>query len=348
LGISFIVFTITMVLINSVTKSLERASNIERSNQIFFGTESGLEAAFFHHNARGQGVHFPGNGDICKDSSLASIKCCDNAGTPADCDPSDSQKILHNKTGVQTKWKIFGRANSYDGLLKENETIQIPLFWDNADNAEEAEDKDELDKTSLYLQLIFSNIQNESALFTNSFDFGHSTDEILIDWSASRIKTVSSVETNEIFKPKITDIQDKCNITNADSIICKNELFDIPSPTINTNDSSITGVINSETNENLDQFFLNDANLSNFKITFRPLLPFTKEDLSTKIPGIPFEINIAQISDDAVLTNNPPFALPLPFYTIETEVSLGNFSKKLTTKIKEKTDAGFFDYIIFD
>jgi len=110
LGISFLTLGISVAVLNSVRRSVEQNENIERASQVFFAAESGTEAAFFHHNARHQGVHFME-------------------------DPvGESQKILHSSDSVEVSWRIAGRTAPIIGILKEGEVVKIPLYWDSASN----------------------------------------------------------------------------------------------------------------------------------------------------------------------------------------------------------------------
>ena len=116
MGTSLLVLALAFATLNSIARSLEQASNIQRTTQLFFASESGVESTFFNHNARETGLLFSGT--------------------------DDSQTITHSRINATTTWTLIGRSTKltddssnypiYGGIMKENETIQIPLHWDTS------------------------------------------------------------------------------------------------------------------------------------------------------------------------------------------------------------------------
>ncbi|MCF7830725.1 hypothetical protein K9M41_01880 [Candidatus Gracilibacteria bacterium] len=324
LGISFAVLGVAMATLSSVSKGLEQGTAIERSNQIFFATESGIEAALFHHNARGQGVHFPDDVEIAGEFP---------------------QRISLPASSATVAWEIAGRDETIDTLLKENQPIQIPFFWDNSTNPTEAPPLDmngNFDPThdnagELNLNAGFSLTFNTSnAKIPRPFDFGNADNEVLLDWSVSRKLDDGGFET---FLPD-KGAGGVCDPASA--FICEDEFlvgdefaFDVP--------ANINGKISPGLTDITLAGFLDYDIASLFKLSFRPLLSFSHEgdpeteDDDANIPGIPFVFDPAENAE-----------VPLPYYTITSAVSIGDFSRTISVEIAEKTGIGGFDYVIFD
>lgn len=297
LGTSFIVLGVVMVILLAVSRSLEQSANLERANQVFFATESGVEAAFFHHNSRGSGANFVTDGSS------------ENPG----------QRIRHTVVGALSNWKIEGRSASFSSLLKEDQNVQIPFFWDAAVIPTEPPTETSLSFGSESFTLAFSNDG-----FPVGFDFGDIEDEVLIDWKMSR-KTAEGVQT---FLP-----EDTGGCEGGTAFICESDL-----PATITSGDSINGRQQPCTQADncpttLVQFL---SEGSNFKLSFKPLLSFESDDGTQKIPGIPFTLTTGGTE------------VPRDEYKIVADISLGDFTQKMELTIPEKTSIGSFDYVIFD
>ena len=299
-----------MILL-AVSKSLERTANIARANQVFFMTESGIEAAFYHHNARGAGVDFvrDGNGDV-----------------------DDSQKISHGAVGGTVEWEIKGRDNPIIGLLKENQTVQIPFFWDSSLNPAETV-PDPLTSIDNF-RLTF----DESGTLSdyNFQDQDTSNDEHLIDWKITRKNIDKKVQTFLPIGSSIT--KSGAILESAVSGMIINSSATISgriTPCLESADTGGCPVV-------LSKFFSGDDNfvgvggggISELQLIFRPLLSFTN-NAGAKISGIPFSVD----SDNDI---------PKSSYDIVASVELGNFNQKQELTIPEKTAIGSFNYVIFD
>ncbi len=283
-----------MMILFAVSRSLEQTANIERSNQIFFAAESGIESAFFHHNSRGAGTHFMGE--------------------------DDSQKILHRVISSLVNWKIDGRSDPLTGILKENQTIQIPFFWDSAENPLAPYSQEGANMSGQGFELSFTK-EN----IPDGFDFGTSTEEILIDWKISRKHPTAGLQT---FLPK-----DDGGCVGITEFICKSQL----PATITSSDpieGKMTPCLNVDNCPTTLGAFLSEG--INFQLIFRPILPFVSENGEQKIPGIPFVLT----------TNGTP--VTKSSYDIIANIALGDFTQKLQLTIPEKTSIGSFDYVIFD
>lgn len=348
LGTSLLVLALAFATLNSVAQSIEQANNIQRSTQLFFAAESGLEAAFFHHNARGQGT---------------------TLSTTAD------QTLDHDEINATTEWSLSGRATGTDDnsdrfyaeILRENQTIQIPLVWDTGStpldtpNSSGALDVGEDITVNFYpgivstgsvsgltpdddaIRAALSAEYDDFDVNSTVLDFGSATNEVLIDWSLSRKNANRGVET---FIP--TDNADCGTPGPAIGFICEDQFN---SPTNNRLTISTAAAINGKilpslTDTTLAQFWdCTDANAastavcSEFQITFRPLLSYSDSNPSNdqKIIGIPFSV----IASDAT-------SFPLPDYTVQTDVTQESFSQAVNLEIPERTSIGAFDYVIFD
>ena len=166
LGISFLALGIAISVITSVNTVVQKSADLGRSAQVFFAAESGLESAFFHHNARGQGVHFAG------------------ASTP--------QTITLPNSSAEVSWKLEGRSSPIDGMLREGQKIQIPFFWDDSSDPTETPNQDGLLSNDFTLTLSNTDIPFD-------FNFGTANDAVLIDWSVSREHNTDGLQT---FVPK--------------------------------------------------------------------------------------------------------------------------------------------------
>lgn len=330
-GVSLLISLVTSTLvlmgamytILSVKESLENSENIERSTQLFFAAESGIEAAFFHHNARGAGTTLT----------------------------DSSQTIEHPDTSVRNTWELHGRTQlkndnsdySLMGLLKEGQSIQIPLYWDASTNPTADPSTDDLGTEDI--TFVF---HDESADLTDGdskdeflvkngtvpsilIDFGSAATEVLIDWSFARTHSVDGIQT---FSP--TENSD-CSNTDI-GFICEDQL--ISDPEIASDDNTIAGrILPGDTDTNLDDFFHTcpGGTCSDFVLNFRSLLRYEQSDSEQKIAGIPFEV---------YTTGNSEF--PESTYTVSSNVEQNEFSQSIEIEVPERTSIGAFNYVIFD
>ena len=345
MGTSLLVLALAFATLNSVSQSLEQANSIQRSTQLFFAAESGLEAAFFHHNARGAGASF----------------------TLTD----ETQTLDHETTGIETVWSLEGRATDpigsnyfYADILAENQSVQIPLAWDSGTNITgdpENPPTGSIGSTedmtiSFYRQIRtagaassltpsteeirdkFETLYNDFSI-PGGFDFGNPDEEVLIDWSVSRKNDAVGVET---FIPS----ENEDCATPSPSIngfICESQLAALGNGSldIDTSQPILGRILPGLATTTLDNFWdCNDAgggNCSDFRVSMRPLLGFTDSVDSSKIIGIPYSI-----------ATNGGSRFPLPNYVVNTDVTQENFSQAVQLEIPEKTSIGVFDYVIFD
>ncbi len=314
LGVSLFLSGMTVAILQSVEKSLEQSQNLERSNQVFLAAESGLEAAFFHHNARGQGVDF---GDI----------------STAD----DSQKIFQPEIGAEVSWTIENRKNPIVGVVHEGEKISIPFFWDNAAYA--GADPDEAESTQGFTLTFSRNrydasgTETSEVLIPNNFDFGNSNvgeNEPLFAWSLSRVNSTEGIQ-SLIASPDPLYPQEPCS--GDTSFLCKDSF---PGNISSSGVDLYGNVVPGDTQDNLNNF-LTDGTSSNYRFSFQPLLSFTNEAGDTTIEGIPYKLE--------VVGGNP---MPAQAYTATAKVDVQNFSKTITVTVPEKQSIGAFDYLVFD
>ncbi len=358
MGGSFLVLIMAFATLLSIQKTLAQVESLERSTRLFFATESGIEAAFYHHNSRGAGVEFT-------DISSA----------------SNSQKIEHLNGSIISSWTIKGRSKPVVGLLREDETVQIPLHWDNSVDPTQNPNthKDKIGGTpneEFYLtfyndsadmsaadKAVLEAMTNGSVTIPNNFNFGDDGDnddtdgdrgadgnEILIDWSVSR--TVSGVGI-QTFNPK----GNKCKIGDpASDFICEQTLL-VGKQTISPNPSNDTKATGTREGRVLPGYAdqtvsLHDfmecsdsaaaGNCSDYTLTFRALLNFKDTNSNKKIPGIPYTVS------GSTNSGSTKKSIPKQNYTVTSVVEENNFSQTITLEVPEKTSIGAFDYVIFD
>lgn len=347
LGASFVVLLLTMMVVFSVRNALEQSLGIERSVQVLFAAESGLEAAFFHHNIRGQGTHF-------------------SDGTQS------SQRIVHDSIDATVTWTLEGRTYndaetsgfSLAGALAQGQSIQVPLQWDGSTNpsADPTTSITEIADTDNFGVYFFEDVDTGSEpektefqtvygdtypAIPDGYDFGTATEEVLIDFSVSRNHNTDGFQT---WIPRVADATQVCATAPNSIFICKNDF--------NTNDIARSGFVSSNSTANsgriipcegstaacsksLNEFVNTERNdASDYSITFRPLLSFTSIT-DVKIPGIPYLVKIIPSG------GNPP-AIPRPDYTVTTSVSLTDYQQEIAVTLPERTAIGAFDYVILD
>lgn len=326
---------ISLATLSSITKSIQRSSILERSNQLFYGAEAGTEAAFFHHNARGQGVDF----DMLSGGDLTT--------------PSEPQVLNLPNTSIYVAWELEGRDDtSREALLHEHETVQIPFYWDVSDiNDDIGTDTAEFTNFSLQFCSYGTNCCTDpdepcnSVTIPNGFDFGKDNSEgveVLIDWTIS-CQTDKGVKT---FSPRVDNTEtNPCDPISKDSFICEEIISSGGNYSIEYDSTVIQGRYMPCRGDatacqlNLSEFINNtsDLNPSDCKITFRPLLKFEDTNSGAKIPGIPYEFE-----------NTTPGEIPKSTYTVTSRVTMGDFSQEIETSVREPVSIGAFDYVIFD
>ena len=324
LGVSLMVLGVSVSILESVARTTEQSAGIERSNQLFFAAESGIEAALFHKNARDSAVDF---------------------------DVSADTEISHSHTSAKVDWSVSSRDNPVVGILKEGQSVQIPLFWDSA--AAPSTSPTDASASSFSINF-FNEITNSETddtkekIFKNfgvfdltTFDFGTSDDNVLIDWSVSRTN-ITNNGIREVWKP-YSDSDDLC--INDLSFICKNEFksadISIDSdenlegkiyPCVQNCEMTLANFVSPPVDENVE--------VRNFQINFRSLLSYTSlNDESNKIRGIPFSIS------DGSTTS---VAIPKSEFEVAAEVEIGDVVHKMSKTFLKKITIGAFDYVIFD
>lgn len=363
MGTSLLVLSLAFATLASISRSLDQASNLQRSTQLFFASESGAEAAFFHHNARGAGLNF-------LDSTHA------------------SQTLSHPSVQAETNWTIQGRTNTSDSasrtvgnaafvdILKEGQTLKIPLQWDASDNPTATPptssigtpDYGETDNNNDNLSFTFyrdpANISNSTAKdafndrynfdsgvypIDNNFDFGENgNNAVLIDWSITRKNSNQGIQT---FIP--TDNQDCVGFPANPGYICENDFNAMTTSglQIDTNDTITGKVLPGSIDVDLDEFWdclggsggvnIGD-NCSDYQLTIRPLLKYQDTLSGDKIPGLPYELKLTTAGGTV------PKTFPQSTYKVVSDVALEDFSQRIEIEVPEKTSIGAFDYVIFD
>ncbi|MCF7905874.1 hypothetical protein K9L63_01645 [Candidatus Gracilibacteria bacterium] len=333
LGISFLSLSIAMAVLSSIRQATEQNTSIERSNQVFYAAESGLEAAFFHHNARGRGVHF--------------------VEDPESQEVDASQKISLPSNSAEVEWKILGRTSPIVGMLKEGQSIEIPFFWDNSANPTDSPPRNEggnFDPSHLnagkfvgsFALQLYNQVEDgggdmEQAVFDAygpfefpiGFDFGSTDTEVFLGWSLERISADSDPET---FVPRAEG--DPCSIDSE--LLCEDE-FPL---TLSSNDPLDGNILPGNEEAVLDSFW---GDGEKYVLTFRPFLPFSSTegtpdnpDDDTHIAGIPFSID----TDETFIPKN--------FYTVTSAVNIGEYQKTISVEVPETISVGAFDYVIFE
>ena len=324
LGVSLMVLGVSVSILESVARTTEQSAGIERSNQLFFAAESGIEAALFHKNARDSAVDF---------------------------DVSADTEISHSHTSAKVDWSVSSRDNPVVGILKEGQSVQIPLFWDSA--AAPSTSPTDVSASSFSINFFNKITSSETAdsaeekIFKNfgvfdltTFDFGTNEDKILIDWSVSRTNETTGVR--EVWRPHSPN-DNLC--TGDTSFICRDE-FNSDDISIDS-DENLEGklypcVADQSQSEDCKRdlnVFVDSTAASDFQINLRSLLSYTSVDESSKIRGIPFSISDG--STTAV-------AIPKPEFEVAAEVEIGDIVHEMSKTFLEKITIGAFDYLIFD
>ncbi|MBT3348987.1 hypothetical protein HN954_03105 [bacterium] len=301
--VSFLVLGLSVEIMRLVSKSFDQTQNLVRGNQVFYGAEGGLEAAFFHHNSRGQGVQFDGT---------------DASQTIAQADPE-----------LSVSWKIDGRADSISGNLRENQTVQIPFFWDGAANVGEAATIERIPSSDNFTLEIGD---------ASGLDFNSNPDVVIATWDLKRATIVSDeISKVETFTPTSSDAENPCagNFGSEHSFVCAGDIFST-SISISSNDSNLPGaVLPGKMSSDLSTFFVGTSGTHNYLLSIRAVGSFDKTG-EGKIQNLPFLLSAAGLE------------FPKTEYTASATVTAGNFEKTIRVTIPERTTMGMFDSVIFD
>lgn len=340
--ISFLVLGLAMTVLESVDRTLEQAQNLQRGDQVFYGAESGLEAAFFHHNVRGHGVDF---GELTQTPFPTSLS------------------IAHNATNIDVNWTIDGRAESggglaatVSGLIHRDEYIQLPLYWDGAADPSEGVVGDglDLDAEGFLLQLQRPEFPTTylTSLTTNSTD-------PLVGWGIIREHNVEGLQTLipvvEGDDPCGRNATFICDGDGASGQISRSEWWSFgtrlnPGAITIQDSTPILGQVIPPPSDILFQSqtwpeFLapNPEVASNsYVLTLQGLGTFKREadtgGIEMAIEGVPFLVRAGNMSGE----------LPRPAYVVRAQVQQGDFEKTIETTISEQSASGVFNYVIFD
>jgi hypothetical protein len=254
---STMAISIVVAILVIVTRSVEQSQELERSTQVFFAIESGLEAGFFHHNARGQGTSFLALDDI---------------------NFPEEQKIIHTATNIETDWTIDGRSETatLEGLIEENKPLQIRWFWDNADTVVEP-----ISLFSVVPNFEFTLDPDTTIL---NFDFGSMDTETLISWMLTR-KDDNGVAS---LVPSASDPTNLCG--GISSFICENQLWEV---SLRSDEGTIQNTFLPRTDTKTKTIinFLSDGTPNaKFQLVLTPTLEFRNSGTTAKIVGIPFKL----------------------------------------------------------
>lgn len=346
--VSFFVLAMTMAILVSVNKSLQSAVGLERFNQATFAAEAGMEAAFFHHNARGQGVHF---GDVTSVGSDQTISFPDG----------------------DVQWSILGRTDDQGltsnrvltGVLLEDQTVTIPLYFDNTASVGEnpntisngfadIENDFEL-RFGRYLFSPNGSVSSDSYIDLN-FDFAADENDPVINWSLSRFNDDEKLQT---FIPMSILDQGRLNCEKGNTYfplstgyVCRDHLSGLGSSSyvsVNTTQAIMGKILPGDNQATLNQF-VNGSDLyvgsgSNnerkFTLNFRPLMPFEDID-GNKIKGIPWAIVMQSLPGTAA-------GIPKPYYEAEVlAVDQNNYRRYVRTTIMEETAVGVLDVLTLE
>ena len=253
---SMIAVSIVIGILTVVTRSVEKSQGLERSTQTFFAIESGLEAGFFHHNARGQGVQFT---------------ALNNPLFP------EEQSIRHEAVNITTDWSIDGRSDSsiLNGLIYENTPLQLRWYWDNAATVADVQDE------QTYVPNFSLQFDPDDEIPTN-FDFGVVENNVLISWMLTR--RGGSVGMGSLV-PKSDDPEFPCQ-TNT-SFICRDQLYSATLSSGDLAEGSLLPRTATNTTDTINNFLLDGTK---FQLVLTPALEFRDSATDDKIPGIPFKL----------------------------------------------------------
>lgn len=252
---STIAVSIAIGILAIVTRSVEKSQGLERSTQTFFAIESGLEAGFFHHNARGQGVQFT---------------ALNGPSFPKE------QSINHEAVNITTNWSIDGRSDSatLNGLIHENKPLQLRWYWDNAETVADEQDEQE------HIPNFTLQFDPDDKIPAN-FDFGAVENNVLISWMFTRRSGSMGLGS---LVPKADDPEFPC-VPNT-SFICRDQLYSATLSSGDTRTGSLLPRTATATTDTINNF-LTDG--TKFQLVLTPAREF-RDSAKGEIPGIPFKL----------------------------------------------------------
>ncbi|HEY5714489.1 MAG TPA: hypothetical protein VIT68_04010, partial [Candidatus Gracilibacteria bacterium] len=218
MGVSLFISSLVLGTMISIGRSFDREVDMGRSLQFYYASESGIESALFHKNARGKGLHLPAQ--TVSDQALQSLALLGG--------------------DINTSWNLEGRASELVGLLEDGRPLEISLFRQIDQSIADTptstvEDFDDtLDfEVNFYERSLDMPTDLQNA-FTQRFgtvdlkDYPFikiATDEPYMDWSAKRLGSLGY----EIFRPEGDDTGAICPSPTPDGIgfrACKSHVAD--------------------------------------------------------------------------------------------------------------------------
>ncbi len=267
LGVSALTMVIAMAVLQSVTKTFVQGQGMEQSNQVFFATESGLEAGFYHHNARGAGLVI--------------------AGTD----------IAHTAIDATATWDIDGRATAYTEPLREYQKVEIPLYWDSAADITTAHDPTSgkiLNATEPFT-LTFN---PDAETLGIDFKAPNPPNEVVIDWKLLAYNTEAGTDRWETFAPaeNPSGICSRDNWIDYLPFVCETNLNTIAKTEIISNAFLKGQVLPGNTTPGFNDFYASTDH-EKYKLSFQALLPFEDSASDTTISGIPLSLSFTRTPD---------------------------------------------------
>ena len=377
--ICLLVLGLSFQILRSVTKSVDRNSNIERSTQMFYAAESGLEAALLHQNIRGGGLFFE------------------------PVDENDPLMTLHHSViNAKSLWAVQGRFSDAELstlpdfwakniLLREYGRIEVPLFWNAADTPQE--DPTDIEGVDFMnnenVAVVFDLADEDGQRFVpNNFDFGVNEEgrdrdnicilrggdgcppedghynQVVVDWGVTRIFTPDGESSRrETFVPH-TNLSAIGSCESAESeLICEDDFLDGAQTNIvlssqDNGINTITGSLQPCRNNcdlTLYEFFHPSGGdtAEHFMITFQDLVPLENSFDNTQLAGLPYRIfryeGTVNIPDDFDLQNggiNDPRPLPQPVQLVTSDVEMGDYKTTFQFLVDDRAASGAFDYIL--
>lgn len=351
---SILILGLALVVMRSIEQSINQSVDVETSTQIRYATESGVEAGFFHRNARGPGVSF-----------------------------TTDQAVFHPTVLLTSNWTLGSRATTVKDILSENETISIPFQWDNVGSPDAVSSLTSIDLSVHDIAIDFYRhglmpLSGGGEVTVQGvptdFSFGQAVspeDFVLLDWSVTRSGT-NGVQT--FFPTSTSGRPCEGETTN----ICRNEfvagdvVFSTPvnSPDVLTNtpkktiDSDTWGQIVPEIDStecltnSLDyttvlgdrypklRCFVSEAN-AEYVLNIRPLLPFSYYDTNTS--------EFVQMSNDSVNGNAILYGVnvngqsfPTGQHDLTSTITTGQFTYTSSYELSDNEALGAFDYVVVD
>ncbi len=341
LGVSLLMVLMALGLLSSLERSFEREITVERSLQFYYALEGGIENALFHKNARGKGTHMPGNSEQVLDDSAESA--------------------------LKTTWEIDAQENPLSGLLREGDSLEIPLSIPKSidiENDKFEEKTQNLSSNDSFILQVYKSTDDMPAEVKTSFEsrFGRidfknvsfpESSNPLIGWHISR--TDKTTGKKELFRPPNAEEGSLCgNALDSDKIsfrLCPEDLNSNTNQSWTTLDSTSDGLGRKEGLNNADvemiglQDFLDFKGNFDFKIHLFTLGSFegATSEGAKKIEGIPFSLTLNSRAE----SSSEGFGSD--FFTINATVQEGSdFAREVEIKLPEKAPNTLFNYIILE